>query len=126
MNPVHELQQSVAKHSAEVVENTTRELQRLVAKFSAEVVELAVREARRQLSVAFGALPKTGEPDPIKSRIIECVQARPGLHVEQINAALGISEAELAQLLSQLVGDYVLDTKGSRQGIKYYLLGGVR
>lgn len=95
------------------------ELRMLVEKFSAELVEIAKQEAFRRVCVAFG-MPERSYRG--RARIVECVQAKPGLLVEQIEAVLGMPASELAPLVRQLVSDEVLITRGTRLGIRYYVL----
>lgn len=118
-----------------------RELQALVDRFVEDLRELATRIAIDQIENAFGASTakalkappvragkKRGrrgaqELDDLRERLYRVIADNPGRRTEELNAALGTTTSQIAQLLRQLVGDKRVRTEGARRGMRYFVSG---
>lgn len=115
-----------------------REIQALVDNFVADLSDLAKRIAIEQIKIAFSAGAKFVPPvapiavratrarrgqreiEALRSKLLAAIAEQPGRRTEDINAALGTSTAQIAQLLRRLVADRLVRTEGARRGTRYY------
>jgi hypothetical protein len=115
-----------------------REIQALVDNFIADLSELARRIAIEQVKTAFSTgaklvAPVTTAParttrsrrgqreiEALRTKLVAAILEHPGQRTEDLNAALGTTTAQIAQLLRRLVADHVVRTEGARRGTRYY------
>lgn len=117
-----------------------RQIQALVDNFVADLSELAKRIAIEQIKTAFIAGAKHVGPAPsapargraargrrgpheieaLRGKLIAAITEQPGRRTEDLNAVLGTTTAQIAQLLRRLVAERVVRTEGARRGTRYF------
>jgi predicted HTH transcriptional regulator len=115
-----------------------REIQALVDNFVADLSHLAKRIAIEQIKTAFStgakfvapaiAMPERAgrarrgqrEIEALRGKLVAAITEQPGRRTEDLNAALGTTTSQIAQLLRRLVADRVVRTEGARRGTRYY------
>jgi hypothetical protein len=127
-----------------VVERFTSEISALVHALVEEVVSGAVDAARAAARRRLASMPATParpsatlpqeaaaprakgakrNPDDIEQlrhRVFAFIRVHPGLRIEQINAELGTTTAELMLPLRKLVADGEMRTEGAKRSTKYF------
>ena len=67
-----------------------------------------------------GAKRAQEEIEGTKQRVLDFIQANPGLRIEQINRELGTSTRDLALPLRKLIGDGQVRTEGEKRSTQYF------
>lgn len=69
---------------------------------------------------AKGAKRAADEIEMLKAQVHGHIQANPGQRIEQINAELGTTTADLSLPLKKLIADGAVRTEGDRRATKYF------
>ncbi|HVK78606.1 MAG TPA: hypothetical protein VM734_35145 [Kofleriaceae bacterium] len=83
------------------------------------------RRGRGKAVLAAGRRPKGAKRAPeeieqLKEQVHAHIKEHPGERIEQINAHLGTSTAELSLPLKKLISDGAVRTEGDRRATKYF------
>jgi predicted HTH transcriptional regulator len=124
-----------------------QEVDRTVQEFLAQISELAQRAAIETLQAAFagnasrasaqiaglpaknqvgrpggrrGAKRTSAEVEAMSEQVKAYIKSNPGLRIEQINKALGMTTKELALPIRKLVADGMVSTKGQKRATTYF------
>jgi predicted ArsR family transcriptional regulator len=71
--------------------------------------------------------PRRSEPGiegALRDKLLAAIAEQPGRRTEELNAALGTSTKQIAQLLRRLVTDNLVRTEGARRDTRYFAIAG--
>jgi hypothetical protein len=117
--------------------NSSQRIEALAKEFVARLQDIAREElmhvlggrgvrtvSRRAIGGEPGAKRPPAELEALMDKIMTFVKATPGKRIEQINASLGTSTAELALPMRKLIATRKIKTTGTRRATRYFPSGG--